>query len=153
MLVTKIFTFDAAHQLTNYYGKCERVHGHTYRLEVTLEGDVHSNDMVIDFVLLKRIVKRQVLEKLDHHFLNDVLENPSAERLAVWIWDQLNDLSSHLKEELNDPNMAEEIKKLLEDEDAGGSSPDFDQDLNKTLRLHEVALWETPTSKVVYNGT
>ncbi|HMR01716.1 MAG TPA: 6-carboxytetrahydropterin synthase QueD [Candidatus Gracilibacteria bacterium] len=148
MLVTKIFTFDAAHQLTNYYGKCERVHGHTYTLEVTLEGDVHSNGMVIDFVLLKRIVKRQVLERLDHHFLNDVLENPSAERLAVWIWDQLSDLSNHLKDELNDPNMAEEIRKLLEDEDADVDT----SDLNKTLRLHEVVLWETPTSKVVYNG-
>lgn len=149
MLVTKLFTFDAAHKLTNYYGKCERLHGHTYTLEVTLEGDIHSNGMVIDFVVLKRIVKRHVLEKLDHQYLNDVLENPSAERMAEWIWKQLENLPKLLQEELDDPNMAQEIKTLLEDKNAELDLSDF----NKTLRLHQVALWETPTSKVTYNGT
>ncbi len=117
MLVTKIFSFDAAHNLTDYYGKCEHLHGHTYTLEVTMKGDVQSNGLVIDFVLLKRIVKDKILEKLDHTYLNDLLENPSAERIASWIWDELE-------------------KHKFDDE----------------VKLHEIVLWETPTSKVVYNG-
>lgn len=148
MLVTKIFTFDAAHKLTNYYGKCERLHGHTYKLEVTLEGDVQSNGMVLDFVVLKHIVKKHVLDKVDHHYLNDLLENPSAERMVMWMWDQLKDLPQLLKEEMDDPNMAKEIKKLLEDDNG-----DLDtQIFAETLRLHELVLWETPTSKVTYHG-
>lgn len=148
MFVTKIFTFDAAHKLTNYYGKCERLHGHTYKLEVTLEGDVQSNGMVIDFVVLKRIVKKHVLNKLDHQYLNDVLENPSAERVVLWIWEQLKDLPTLLKEEMDDPNMAQEIKQLLED-----AHGDLDTSiLAEKLRLHGVSLWETPTSKVTYHG-
>lgn len=148
MLVTKIFSFDAAHNLTNYYGKCERLHGHTYKLEVTLEGDVQSNGMVIDFVVLKRIVKKHVLDRLDHQYLNDVLENPSAERVIAWIWDQLRDLPRLLKEEMDDPNLAEEIKKLLQDSNGELDTRTFAD----TLRLHELVLWETPTSKVTYHG-
>lgn len=148
MFVTKIFTFDAAHKLTDYYGKCERLHGHTYKLEVTLEGDVQSNGLVIDFVVLKRIVKKHVLNVLDHQYLNDVLENPSAERLVQWIWEQLQDLPRLLKEEMDDPNMAQEIKKLLEDAEGELDTSVF----ARKLHLYEVSLWETPTSKVTYHG-
>lgn len=148
MLVTKIFTFDAAHNLTNYYGKCERLHGHTYKLEVTLEGEVQGNGMVIDFVVLKRIVKKHVLDQLDHRYLNDVVENPSAERMVTWIWERLNDLPRLLKEELDDPNLAEEIKKRLKDYEGDIDTTAF----GETLRLRELVLWETPTSKVSYHG-
>lgn len=148
MLVTKIFTFDSAHNLTDYYGKCERVHGHTYKLEVTLEGPVQSNGLVIDFVVLKRIVKKHVLEKLDHHYLNDIIENPSAERIVVWIWERLENLHDLLKEEEDDPNLAKEIKKLLK-EGEGDPDPAI---FAKTLKLHQLTLWETPSSKVTYNG-
>jgi 6-pyruvoyltetrahydropterin/6-carboxytetrahydropterin synthase len=149
MFVTKIFTFDSAHFLTNYYGKCERMHGHTYTLEVTLEGDVQSNGLIIDFVVLKRMVKKHVLDKLDHQILNDVIENPSAERVVLWIWDQLKDLQKLLSEEQGDPNLGDDIKKYFKAEDA----KDFQKmDFGKTLRLHELKLWETPTSCVTYNG-
>lgn len=150
MLVTREFTFDAAHFLTNYYGKCERMHGHTYKLQITLEGEVQSNGLVIDFVLLKRMVKKYVLEKLDHHLLNDVIDNPSAERMAMWIWDQLEDLQKLLKEELNDPNLGQEIKTLLEKSDQKSSLKKIKFD--KALRLYEVKLWETPNSFVTYQG-
>ncbi len=150
MLVTREFNFDSAHFLTNYYGKCERVHGHTYRLQVTLEGKVQENGLVIDFVLLKRIVKRHILDKLDHQLINDVIENPSAERIVLWIWDQLKDLQKLLKEELADPNLGSEIKKLLKKSDQEGELPQFEFD--KELRLHELKLWETPNSFVTYVG-
>jgi 6-pyruvoyltetrahydropterin/6-carboxytetrahydropterin synthase len=149
MFVTKIFSFDSAHFLTNYYGKCERMHGHTYSLEVTLEGDVQSNGLIIDFVVLKRMVKKHVLDKLDHQTLNDVIENPSAERVVLWIWDQLKDLQKLLAEEQSDPNLGGDIKKYFKAEDA----KDFQKmDFSKTLRLYELKLWETPTSCVMYKG-
>ncbi|HLG25340.1 MAG TPA: 6-carboxytetrahydropterin synthase QueD, partial [Candidatus Gracilibacteria bacterium] len=133
MFVTKEFSFDSAHFLTNYYGKCERMHGHTYRLSVTLEGAVQSNGLVIDFVVLKRIVKKRVLDALDHCLLNDVLENPSAERIAVWIWGRLKNLQELLKEEMDDPNLTTEIKNLLQSKEEGAlEKTAFD----KTLRLH-----------------
>lgn len=148
MFVTKIFTFDAAHKLTDYYGKCERLHGHTYKLEVTLEGDVQSNGMVIDFVVLKRVVKKHVIDKVDHQYLNDVIENPSAERVVMWMWGQLKNLSRLLREEMDDPNMAKEVRKLLEDANGNLDTRVFAE----TLRLHELVLWETPTSKISYHG-
>ena len=150
MLVTKEFTFDSAHFLTNYYGKCERMHGHTYKLQVTVEGPVCENGLVIDFVVLKRIVKGQVLNKLDHQLLNDVLENPSAERLVMWIWDQLKDLHSLLLKEQDDPNLGKEIRVFLKKDEQDGELKKIEFD--KTLRLHEIRLWETPNSFVTYNG-
>ena len=101
MLVTREFSFDSAHFLTDYYGKCERMHGHTYKLQVTLAGAVQSNGLVLDFVVLKRIVDKQVLEKLDHQLLNDVIKNPSAERVVIWIWDKLQNLQKHKLSKIN----------------------------------------------------
>lgn len=89
MILIKEFEFDAAHHLTKYHGKCERPHGHTYKLVVKLEGTPDEDDMVYDFVKLKRLVKDEILSHLDHHDLNDLLENPSAECIAVWVWDRL----------------------------------------------------------------
>ena len=150
MLVTREFTFDSAHFLTDYYGKCERMHGHTYVLQVTLAGAVQSNGLVLDFVVLKRIVNKHVLDKIDHQLLNDVIKNPSAERVVVWIWEQLRDLQKLLKEEMDDPNLGREIKALLKKPDQKGKLGRLEFD--KALRLHELKLWETPNSFVTYNG-
>lgn len=90
MFVSKEFTFDAAHFLTKYQGKCERLHGHTYRLRVTVEGPVGDDGMVMDFVELKRLVKEKVIDRYDHQNLNDFFENPSAELVAMKIWEDLS---------------------------------------------------------------
>lgn len=148
MFVTKEFTFDAAHFLPNYYGKCEKLHGHTYRLQVTVEGAVGSNGLVMDFVLLKRIVKKQVLDKLDHQFINDVISISSAENTAIWIWNQLADLKSLIQKELEDPNLSDALTQYFKDAKEGIDSSDF----SALIRLHEVRLWETPTSFVTYHG-
>jgi 6-pyruvoyltetrahydropterin/6-carboxytetrahydropterin synthase len=66
MFVLKEFEFDAAHYLPEYNGKCERLHGHTYKLVVKVEGTPDKEGMVIDFIRLKNIVKEEVLSKLDH---------------------------------------------------------------------------------------
>ena len=89
MLLSKDFTFDAAHNLVHYHGKCERLHGHTYRLRVTLEGQPDAEGMIMDFLELKRIVKEKVLSRLDHAYINDILPQPSAENIAVWVWREL----------------------------------------------------------------
>ncbi len=150
MFITREFTFDSAHKLTDYYGKCERMHGHTYKLQITLDGKVQENGLVIDFVVLKRIVKKHVLDKLDHNVLNDVVGNPSAENLVVWIWDQLKDLQKLLHEEMNDPNLAEHLKKLLDECDKEGDLAKMEFD--NALKLYEVKLWETPNSWITYRG-
>jgi 6-pyruvoyltetrahydropterin/6-carboxytetrahydropterin synthase len=89
MLVSKVFTFDSAHQLTDYHGECENLHGHTFRLTVTVENRVQKDGMAFDFVLLKNVVREKIIARLDHTYLNDLMPNPSAENLAIWIWDEL----------------------------------------------------------------
>jgi 6-pyruvoyltetrahydropterin/6-carboxytetrahydropterin synthase len=80
--VTRSFGFEAAHQLPWHPGKCQRLHGHSYRLEVTVEGAVGDDGIVIDFADIREVVEREVIERYDHRYLNDLLDNPTAELLA-----------------------------------------------------------------------
>lgn len=89
MQLSCAFEFAASHFLTKYHGKCENLHGHNYKIVITIEGDVKEDGMVMDFKIIKEKVTGKVLDKLDHTHLNDTMENPSAENLSVWIWDQL----------------------------------------------------------------
>lgn len=89
MLLRKEFTFDAAHNLVRYHGKCEALHGHTYRLAVVLEGIPDGEGMILDFTELSRIVKERVVSRLDHAYINDIIEQPTAENIAAWVWDQV----------------------------------------------------------------
>lgn len=91
LTVTKVFEFAASHFLTKYHGKCENLHGHNYKLEVTVVGELNEDDLVLDFVILKKIVKEKIINELDHTHLNERFDNPSAEVMAVWIWEQLAD--------------------------------------------------------------
>ena len=93
MLVTKEFEFDAAHNLPNYHGKCERLHGHTFRCRVTVKAEINPADgIAFDFKAIKDVVKTRVIDQLDHTYLNDFLEHPSAENLCVYIWERCRDL-------------------------------------------------------------
>jgi 6-pyruvoyltetrahydropterin/6-carboxytetrahydropterin synthase len=92
--ITKIVTFDAAHSLPEHRGKCAGVHGHGYRLEVTVGGTVHAagpaTGMVMDFSDLDDAIDRLVIGPLDHTYLNDVLEVvPTAEGIAGWAFSTL----------------------------------------------------------------
>jgi 6-pyruvoyltetrahydropterin/6-carboxytetrahydropterin synthase len=145
--VTKEFEFDAAHHLTKYYGKCERVHGHTYKLQVTLSGEMGANDMLIDFIILKRIVKKHVLEKLDHHDLNQIFDNPTTEKVALWIWEQLEPIEKLLIQELDDPNLDNEIKSYLTTQDQIDKSSE-----NTKIKLTQIKLYESATSFVTLSA-
>lgn len=96
--VTKKASFEAAHHLNNYDGKCSRVHGHSYKLEVTFSGyidleKVKSNcpateAMVCDFSHLKKLLKKMV-ENFDHSDLNDWFDQPTAEVMAIVIFESI----------------------------------------------------------------
>jgi 6-pyruvoyltetrahydropterin/6-carboxytetrahydropterin synthase len=87
--VTRTFRFEAAHQLPWHRGKCRHLHGHSYRLEVTVAGPVGPQGIVIDFADLRAVVEHEVVERYDHRFLNDLVDNPTAEVLAHEIWKAL----------------------------------------------------------------
>ena len=86
-------TFAAAHNLRGYHGKCENLHGHNYRVRVTLEGpQLDSTGLLCDFTEVKQVLRR-VIGGLDHQFINDLepfrTVNPSAENLAKYFYDEV----------------------------------------------------------------
>jgi 6-pyruvoyltetrahydropterin/6-carboxytetrahydropterin synthase len=116
-------TFAAGHALRHYRGKCENVHGHNYRIQVTVEGEeLNSIGLLVDFVELKKRLNA-IVDRLDHQFMNDLepftVLNPSAENLAKYFYDELNGAS------------------LAED----GQAP---------VRISLVKVWETDTSMASY---
>jgi 6-pyruvoyltetrahydropterin/6-carboxytetrahydropterin synthase len=93
MRLFKEFSFEAAHRLPNVPEghKCARLHGHSFRVRVTVEGPVDvKTGWVVDFADLKAAFG-PLHDRLDHCYLNEVpgLENPTSERLAQWIWREL----------------------------------------------------------------
>lgn len=93
MEIFREFTFEAAHRLPQVPAdhKCFRLHGHSYRLEVHVQGKVDPTaGWVMDFADIKAVVK-PMIDQLDHYYLNEVpgLENPTSENLARWTWDRL----------------------------------------------------------------
>ena len=117
--VTKEFTFDAAHYLPGYDGPCANMHGHTYKLQVTLakQANILDNGMVFDFVDLKRIVKDWIIDEVDHQLLNTVLDyRPTAENMVGDFYDRIE-------------------AALIEDDSC-----------TEGVCVVRVRLWETPTS-------
>lgn len=90
MILRKEYGFEAAHFIYNHPGKCRNLHGHSYKLFVSLEGPVKpETGMLIDFDDLSKVVREKVLFPLDHSFLNDRIPLSTAENISTWIWDQL----------------------------------------------------------------
>ena len=87
--VTRTFTFEAAHQLPWHTGACRELHGHGYRLEVTVAGPLNDDGIVVDFAEVGTVVEREVIATYDHRFLNDILDNPTAELIAHDTWKRL----------------------------------------------------------------
>lgn len=91
MKISQAFRFEAAHLLPNVAEehRCRRLHGHSYRVELRLEGAVDPRTgFVADFLAIEAAFK-PLLDRLDHYYLNDIegLENPTAENIAIWIWE------------------------------------------------------------------
>lgn len=116
-------TFSSGHALRGYKGKCENVHGHNYRVQITVEGpQVDTIGLLVDFTQLKRVM-RGIIARLDHQFINDLEPfttiNPSAENLAKYFFE----------------TMASELK-----------------DLPPGAKLKEVVIWETDTAQARYTA-
>ncbi len=92
--LTRPFRFEAAHRLPNTPPghKCHRLHGHSFRIEVTVAGEVDpKTGWLVDYAELKAAVEPLIKVDLDHRTLNDVpgLENPTSEVLCGWLWERL----------------------------------------------------------------
>ncbi|WP_373740287.1 6-carboxytetrahydropterin synthase QueD [Neisseria sp.] len=139
MKITKIFTFDSAHLLDGHDGKCQNLHGHTYRLEVTVSDGLicggAKDGMVMDFADLQALVKREIIAPFDHAFIYhgaNARESQIAALLESW-----NMKTLRLNVRTTAENMAAEMYGRLKT--AG-------------LPVCSVKLWETPTSCAEYGG-
>lgn len=139
MKVTKEITFDSAHMLSNYSGKCANLHGHTYKLQVTLEGNVDdASHMVLDFNILKEVLNESVMNVFDHAvvFSDPKLRNEAEDALYAWaeIYRKKYAVIPNGKTTCED--MAPYIKELI-----------LENLLSKQIKAFvSVRLWETPTS-------
>lgn len=131
--VTKEIQIDCAHFLSDYIGKCSTMHGHRYKIEVTMKGLVdRSTKMVIDFSEMKSIMEKLIINRFDHKCLNDV--------------------------EIHDENISKELKdEFSKNPTAELMSIIIFNSLSKILHrhqaeLHTVKVWETPTSFAEYKG-
>lgn len=118
VMVSKEFTFDAAHHLHCYEGKCKNLHGHTYKVIFGISGFVDDRGLMMDFGDIKDIWKNEIEIYLDHRYLNETLPpmNTTAENMVVWIYEKMS-----------------ESLKLRQEKYAGA-------------RVEFVRLFETPTS-------
>jgi len=91
VLVSRQFTFDAAHHLHAYEGKCKNLHGHTYKVVFGLSGYVNDIGIALDFSHIKEIWQQQIEPYLDHQYINETLPpmNTTAENIVVWLYDQM----------------------------------------------------------------
>jgi 6-pyruvoyltetrahydropterin/6-carboxytetrahydropterin synthase len=115
-------TFASGHALRGYRGKCENVHGHNYKVRITLAGEkLDSIGLLFDFRNVKMLVN-EIIDQLDHKFLNDLEPfreiNPSAENMAKYFYD--------------------EIKCRLETRTKG------------RVHIKSIKLWETDTTTATY---
>ncbi|MFQ5684941.1 MAG: 6-carboxytetrahydropterin synthase QueD [Candidatus Binatia bacterium] len=102
--LVKEFTFEAAHRLPHAPPghKCTRLHGHSFRVAVTVEGEVDLRSQtgwLIDYGDIKQAMQPLLDQYLDHAYLNEVegLENPTSECISKWIWDRLKQSLTGLK--------------------------------------------------------
>jgi 6-pyruvoyltetrahydropterin/6-carboxytetrahydropterin synthase len=85
MFILKVkFKFSASHLLPEYKGECEKLHGHTWKGEIAVEGNTLRNGMLIDFKDIKAIIR-----KFDHSHLNTIIYMPTAENLAKKIYEEV----------------------------------------------------------------
>jgi len=91
--LSKTFHFEAAHDLPTFPEghKCRRLHGHSFRFDVIVEGDVDpAKGYLIDYGDIK-LAAEPIVKQLDHYYLNEIegLSNPTSEMIARWLWERL----------------------------------------------------------------
>ena len=134
--VTKTIRFDAAHVLTNHQGLCKNLHGHTYRVDVSVaQGSGDTRDMVIDFKDLKRIASEVVCERFDHAFIYNTESAGEREIAAVVEKNGMRTVAIPFR------STAENLAKLF-----------FGELKARIPGLSAVKVWETADSCAEYRG-
>lgn len=133
--VTKTVKFDAAHILTNHQGLCKNLHGHTYRVDVSVVGD-ESSDMVIDFKELKTLATEVICEKFDHAFIYNTQSPGECEIAAVVEKNGMRTVAIPFRSTAE--NLAKYFYELLS------------QRLAAPSRLASIKVWETADSSAEY---
>ena len=101
------FKFSGAHKLSlPYESKCCRLHGHCWKVEVEVEGKILEDGMVMDFSEIKKLKSG-----LDHRYLNDLIEQPTAENIALWIGERV-------KEAAKDREVSKIVVRVWESENS-----------------------------------
>lgn len=106
LYLTRRAGFEAAHNLLGYVGDCRNLHGHSYKVEVTISGYIDTekdhkkaeNCMLLDFKKLDEAIRRTI-GVYDHNYLNDFFTNPTAELMAIKIFNDLSKKLSPIKVE------------------------------------------------------
>jgi len=99
--VRVIQSFSGAHNLRNYHGKCENLHGHNWKVEAYLKGsELNETEMLVDFTALKTTLK-EILEDLDHKYLNEQVgffetNNTTSENIAFYIYSRLKEVFGNM---------------------------------------------------------
>ena len=92
MIIYKDFTFEAAHKLPLVPDthKCSKLHGHSFKVRISVEDEISDLGWVIDYADIKSACE-PVINSLDHSYLNELkgLDNPTSENIAIWIWQKL----------------------------------------------------------------
>lgn len=118
MKIGKHFEFEASHVLPKHPGKCGRMHGHSYKLTIVIEGDVDkTTGMVMDFASVNGIVKEEIISKYDHKHMNDFFENPTAELMANSFFNAISEklaLKTDGKVKLNSLRLYETSNSFVE---------------------------------------
>ncbi|OOF50952.1 6-carboxytetrahydropterin synthase QueD [Rodentibacter genomosp. 1] len=137
--ISKEFSFDMAHLLDNHDGKCQNLHGHTYKLQVEITGDLHENGakkaMVMDFSDLKNTVKKAILDPMDHAFIYD--QTSERESKISALLQELNSKTFAVPFRTTAEEMARFIFNRLK--------------YDEKLAVSAIRLWETPTSFCEYS--
>lgn len=119
MKITKQFEFESAHRLSDYDGKCKRVHGHNYKVTVTCEAEeLDKRGILVDFGDIKKTVKEHIIERFDHRLILNGFDednrrlfrefdqdwlvwveyNPTAENMAIHFLDIIKDYIPSVKQ-------------------------------------------------------
>jgi len=144
MRITKIIQWDMGHRILNHRSVCKGLHGHRYKAEITVSGDLVNTStesefgMVMDFADIKKIAKQEIHEKLDHGFM---------------VWDQdseliqfFNNSVGHKMVKVPFTSTAENVAKFIYE----NISEKLTDKYGTGLKLSSVKLWETPTSYALY---
>ena len=145
MKIVKIIQWDMGHRVMNHRSVCKGLHGHRYKAEICVEGDIVSESgvseegMVVDFADIKKIANSFIQEKLDHAFM--VWEKDTE------LLDFFQKSEGHKPVIVSFTSTAENVAAYIFNELDG----QFNDAFGTGLRLHSVKLWETPTSCAIYS--